>query len=228
MEKTILITDKDSPLGGAAVREALSRGYKVLTTRQDQIDQEEEQESASASNSQLKEVIWNRRSPVSSKTILLEARRFLARVDHVLVIYSVEKTLQSFHSMTMEDVEERVDRKIKGSIFLIRELLRYYHNEEKGILGFAVDQSHSDEHSPLDAAATGSFESFTDSILRFYQKDQFFFSGFQSVSADTEGYARFILDTLEQQPPKASGQWLRHSDKPAGLFNSLPIIKRQK
>ncbi len=230
MDKTILITDRDTPLGAAAVKAASSRGYKILTTVQTSRTEDSEETPAPQNPVQgnIKEITWNRRSPVSAKTVLLEARRYLGSLSNVLLIYSIEKTMQAFHTMSMEDVEERVDRKIKGSIFLVRELLRHYHNEEAGILGLAVDQTYSDDHSPLDSAATGAYKAFADSVLRFYQKDQFYFTGFQTTSPDVESYAGFILDTLEARPEKASGEWLRHSPKQGGLFNTLPIIKRHK
>lgn len=225
MNETILITEKESLLGSELIKQALSRGYRVLTTISSDREEDEAQEEPEA---RLREVVWNKRSPVSAKTVMLEARRFLEKIDHIVLVYPVEKAMQAFHTMTMEDVEEKVDRKVKGSIFLVREFLRYYQNEEEGCLAFALDQSHSDEHSPLDAAATASFRSFADSILRFYMKDQFFLSGFLSVSPDTADYARFILDTIKTKPQKASGEWLRHSQKQGSFFNSLPIVKRSK
>ncbi|MFP4378737.1 MAG: hypothetical protein ACLFP4_16975, partial [Spirochaetales bacterium] len=108
---------------------------------------------------------------------------------------------------------------IKGYLFLLREILAHFHTQRHGRLLLAVHDQAQGLRSPLESTSLGAFESFAQSIAEFYQNEPVSIRLCASASEDTTGYAEFILNTLQQDPPKKSKiEWARFPQK--RLFRS--------
>jgi len=112
VKPVVLITDAQTPLGESLVRVYLARGYSVAATRSNQ----QTVESPLVSKSEdLLLVDWSRRSPISTRNVLLSALNRYQRIDETVVVLSPSLERGLLHELSYETVERAVDSWIKGT-----------------------------------------------------------------------------------------------------------------
>jgi NAD(P)-dependent dehydrogenase (short-subunit alcohol dehydrogenase family) len=195
MPRTILVTEGDSPLGGALTRLFLARGFSVAALQ-------ERAPVAGSARASLA-VAWNRRSPVSSNTVLRTVLNAFDTIDEVLILEPPVPQGTSLREAQSADIERALDD-AKGPVFLAREVLTCFHRGGGGVLcmvsgGAAV--------GPIASAARECFRGLAGSLLGGTGEQGVVANGFQSGDVDPEEYAAFIDRTLEEKARKISGRW---------------------
>ena len=121
MPRTILVTEGSSPLGAALVRLLAARGYAVASTS-DRPQPAEPPAEDEAPRSPLS-VSWNRRSPVSARTVVLSVLNSFETLDEALILEPACAASGPLNHVASADIERAFDD-IKGTVFLSRDRWR--------------------------------------------------------------------------------------------------------
>jgi NAD(P)-dependent dehydrogenase (short-subunit alcohol dehydrogenase family) len=211
MERTVLVTDGDTPLGGELVRLFAARGCRVVTAAA-------EAAVGSVTSKAALVVPWNRRSAASARNLLFAAVNSVGKIDEALVLSSARGSEAPLHEQSAADIERAFDQSLKPAAFVARELVSYFLQHPGGVLGLVSFSARpADAPAPaLERAAREGFKGFATSLMASYAESGFFVNAFQSFGAGAEEFSQFIDKTLEEKARKISGRWF--TCQPRGGF----------
>ncbi len=211
MERTLLVTDGDTPLGGELVRLFVARGCKVVTTAA-------ESAVGSVASKATLVVPWNRRSAASARNLIVAALNSLGTINEALILSSASGPEARLHELSAAEIEKAFDQSLKPAAFVARELISYFLQHPGGVLGLVSFCARpADARAPaLELAAREGFRGFATSLMASYAESGFFVNGFQSFGAGAEEFSQFIDKTLEEKARKISGRWF--TCQPRGGF----------
>jgi NAD(P)-dependent dehydrogenase (short-subunit alcohol dehydrogenase family) len=226
VKRVILITDSQTPLGDTLVRLYLDRGYAVAAARS---DPHSGHAPAASGSDELLSVDWSRRSPISTRNILLSALNRFGRIDETIALLSPALERGLLHELSYEAMEKAVDWWVKGTLFLLKGVLELYRRngpQELHLLALVdnADQEEGTAFPPLEAALRGSFEAAARSLFSSYDDESIHVHGFAGFAAQTRGFAEFIAETLSSRATRSSGRWHRYPPK-SGLLGTLKISR---
>jgi NAD(P)-dependent dehydrogenase (short-subunit alcohol dehydrogenase family) len=211
VKPVVLITDAQTPLGESLVKLYLAKGCAVAATRSNQ--QSVESPLVSKSEDFLL-VDWSRRSPISTRNVLLSALNRFQRIDQAIVLLSPSLERGLLHELSYETVERAVDCWIKGTLFLLKSVLELYRRQSPqsecvlALVGLAA-QEEGTPFPPLEAALRGSFEATALSLFSSYNSPNIRVHGFQGFGPQLEGFAEYIVESLSAKSSGAPGRWQR-------------------
>jgi len=200
MPRTILVTEGDSPLGATLARLFLGRGYSVVTTHERATS--EPAPAGGAGRASLA-VTWNRRSPVSARTVVLSALNAFASLDEVLILEPPSGSPAALADTASADIEAALDS-VKGPAFLGRELWAHFLRQGRGVMAWV---SLGPWQGPLQAGVREGFRGMASAVLAEKVEPGLIANAFRTESVDTAEYAAFIDRTLEEKARSLSGRW---------------------
>jgi NAD(P)-dependent dehydrogenase (short-subunit alcohol dehydrogenase family) len=218
MPRTVLLTEGDSPLGGALTRLLAARGFNMIATR--------ERSDSSRSTGALggvHSVVWNRRSPVSARTVLLDALNFAGTpdqsgsIDEAIILEPPPPGSAAFLDASSADIEKTFDD-AKGPIFMAREILTLFAKRGSGVLAFVLRGSGD---GLLEAGLRESLRGAASALLASPPATTILVNGFQANSTHFEEYAQFIDRTLDERARRISGRWFTCTSR-GGFFRKMP------
>ncbi len=217
MERTVLITDADTPLGAELVRLFTARGCRIVAAAA-------EAPAASAGPRGTLTIPWNRRSAASAHNLLLSALAGAGRLDEALVLAFPRGTDAPLHEQPAAEIEKAFDLCLKPVAFLCRELVSHFRQSPGGVLSLAsFSPRAADAPAPaLERAVRDGFKGFASSLMASYGESGLFVNAFQSFGASPEEFAHFIEKTLEEKARKISGRWFTCQPKSGfiqGMFS---------
>jgi len=199
MPRTILVTEGDSPLGAALVRLLVARGHAVAAAS-DRVPQ------VAAAGSAVRipfPLSWNRRSPVSARTVVLSLLNAFETLDEALILEPPFSAGAPLHETASADIERAFDDS-KGPVFLARELLGSFLARGGGVVCFV---SRGPATGPVESAAREAFRGLAAALMASPGSGAIVANGFQCGAVDPEEYAAFIDRTLEEKARKITGRW---------------------
>ena len=201
MPRTVLVSEGDSPLGAALARLLVSRGHSVVITVPRPTG------GATPSGRTPLLVAWNRRSPVSARTVLLDAINAFEVVDDVLILEPPCPAVAPLPETASADIERAFDD-ARGPVFLARESLSYFKRRGTGVLCMV---SLGPAAGPLESGMRECFRGVCTSLLSVGGTAGgtagVIVNGFQSGGVATEEFADFVDRVLEEKARKISGRW---------------------
>ena len=210
MEKACLVTGKSGPLLAEIVRQAAARHRQTLVTRSGRMDLGKvDDESTSI-------ISWNRRSALSSRSVLLHATNLFGRLDEAIVIFTPAHDLATFHESSIVGIEDRIDAEVKGYLYILREILGQLVRQGAGRVALVLQHPSEELQSPLEATVVGSFAALAESLDRYYQNEPVIIERFRTDGDDAPGFANFVLDRLDvdrgqrERARRSGGRWLRY------------------
>jgi NAD(P)-dependent dehydrogenase (short-subunit alcohol dehydrogenase family) len=213
MPRTVLVTEGDSPLGTALARLLGARGHSVVKI----VAGGSAGENGSARAPTVPPVIpWNRRSPVSSRTVLLNVLNTFEAIDDVLILEPPCAKHPTLHDTSSVEIERAFDD-AKGPVFMAREALAYFLGRHSGVLCMV---SMGPAASPLESGVRECFRGLCSALLAANAEPGLVVNGFQSGGVEGEEYASFIDRTLEEKARKISGRWFSCQPK-GGFFQGM-------
>ncbi len=222
MGRVVFVSDVQTPLGEELVRRYLAEGASVAATRS---NLEARESPLVSENDGFLLTDWNRRSPISSRNVLLTVLNRYGRIDEAVILQTpaVERSL--LHETAYELIERAVDTWIKGTLFLIKGVLEAFSRSGGGLLALVhhVPQEAGTDFPPLEAALRGSFKSTAQSLFATNSQAGVCINGFESFSTQAREFAEFIVQTMQERGGRGSGKWFRY--QPKARFLS-PLKKR--
>jgi hypothetical protein len=222
MGRVVFVSDVQTLLGEELVRRYLAEGASVAATRS---NLEARESPLVSENDGFLLTDWNRRSPISSRNVLLTVLNRYERIDEAAILQApaVERSL--LHETSYELIERAVDTWIKGTLFLIKGVLEAFGRSGGGRLALVhhVPQEAGTDFPPLEAVLRGSFKAAAQSLFASNSQAGVFINGFESFSTQPREFAEFIVQTMQERGGRTSGKWFRY--QPKGRFLS-PLKKR--
>jgi NAD(P)-dependent dehydrogenase (short-subunit alcohol dehydrogenase family) len=215
MPRTVLVSEGDSPLGAILVRLFLSRGSRVVLTVDRPPAGEGSRGGPGAERATLS-IPWNRRSPLSARTVLLDAVNAFEALDDIIIL-EPPCTAPALLAETGSAEIERAFDDARGPVFLAREALSYFQRRGGGILGMV---SGGPAAVPLESGMRECFRGICTSLLGTGGTGGLIVNGFQSGGVAPDEYAAFIDRTLEEKGRKISGRWFTCAPR-AGFFQGM-------
>ena len=219
MARIVLVSDVQTPLGEELVRRYLAAGASVAATRS---NQEAKESPLVSENDGFLLTDWNRRSPISTRNVLLSVANRFGRIDEAVVLHCPVVEAALLPDATYEGIERAVDSWFKGTLFLLKGLLEVFAREGAGRLAL-VHYAPRDPGAglpPLEAALRGAFKALVQSLLDAGGSKGVPVHGFESFAAPPREFAGFIVESLAARGGKPSGKWLRFQPR-GGLLSPL-------
>lgn len=206
----VLLNGKDTALGTQLSRLFLEDGTRVAGLL----------EGGAAAHLQDQEagenlilIPWNRTSTLSVNNVIVESVNRLESIDGMIFLFQPVIDYKPIHELSLAQVESYIDSYVKGSIYLLREVLGYFQKRQRGDLYVVIHISGLEVLPPIDAVGIGAIESFTNSLFTLYQNEEVNINGFTSNSADSREFADYIYKTIQQKARTSHGKWYRYSDR---------------
>lgn len=210
MEKTILVTGKDTYLGDETSRFFLDRGCCVsasVTARKEPFPAVDEDKN-------LLVFSWNKRSPIGAKNFVLETLARFESIDEAYLFFAPEKEALSLVDLSVTELEDRIDSQLKGLTFLTRELLALQARQPKLGLNFVLLDEEYEDQPPVAAALYHGFKGLATGVLNHARKRGLPAWGFECHQPAPAEFLKFVLahprtDAKLSQP----GRWHSFGDK---------------
>jgi NAD(P)-dependent dehydrogenase (short-subunit alcohol dehydrogenase family) len=211
MPRTILVTEGRSPLGAALVKLLAARGCSVAFTTDApgagaaQPGAAEPGSTEPGAPSSPLALAWNRRSPVSARTVVVSMQNAFDTFDEALVLEPSCTAAGPLSAVASADVERSFDDG-KGTVFLVREVLAAFQGRG-GIICFVSGPAGG---GPVESAVHEAFRGLAESLLAAPGSAAIVANGFQCGVAAPEEYAAFVDRTLEEKARKITGRWFSY------------------
>ena len=224
MSGTVLVVDGETPFGRALVRLFRQSGHRVATTCR-----KPEKADAAEEGSDVVRAAWGRASPVSARNVLLKTLSSFERLDTAVFTFAPSLKRVLLHETEFADIEAAVDEWVRGTLFLLREVLGQLVRQGSGALALvqSFPRGDSSESPPLEAMIRGAIGELSTSLLASYGGEGVSVFRFETSSPKTEEYARFVVESLARgagRPPRQRTFRFRQS---SGLFDRFSLPGRQ-
>jgi NAD(P)-dependent dehydrogenase (short-subunit alcohol dehydrogenase family) len=217
MPRTVLVTEADSPLGAALARLLAGKGCSVVAAVQGAAAGSG---NAPALPAGIVSVPWNRRSPVSSRNLLLTALNSFPSLDEALVLEPVCPVAGRLEDAESAAIEKAFDD-ARGPVFAAREILAHFRTSGAGVLALV---SGGTATGPVEGGVRELFRGVASGLLAAAALSSagvngaVMVNGFQQGDSSVEEYAAFIDRTLDEKARKISGRWFTASSR-GGIFS---------
>lgn len=184
MEKTILIAGKDIPDIMDFSDGALMTGRNVVTTSSTAVHSKQAADGGAVTAS------WNKTSPVSARTLVLECENYFRRLDEAVFVFDEAYFAEKFDGMSHENCSRGTDEMILSYQYLAQEVLNRFEKR------FSINHASDEALKPakivfLLKTSPSEFDIFKNNSLR--NSVPFAAGPFVSAAASTfEGFAENI------------------------------------
>lgn len=141
MSMCVLVCDKSVPCASALAGELRGRGVSVsLVTDEEAAPGGSRARNAAkqpVEGSALAEPFWNRASPLSARTLMLETSNVLSPPDQAALFFDAAALLSSLPE-GRDNPSSVIDGWIAGYVYLVRELVQAFSARGRGRILFAV------------------------------------------------------------------------------------------
>ncbi len=218
MKHKILITGLDSNLKTKLVELFLANNYIVAVSTNNLTKKTKQ-------NSNLIEIPWNSRSPLSAKNLILDCQNALNGFDEVLTILSSEQNNKPIHEIASSHIESAIDTNLKGNIFILKEIILYFQNKGIGNISLINNINQNEIPAPLFALELGALSAFTKSLFASYQNEQLTINSFSSQSFEITEYTDYIFKNISERGKSVHGKIYKFQDR--GMLKSFTIQKKR-
>ncbi len=222
MNKTILIAGKDAPAGGFFATAAIESGRNALITVPQGLAQHEEE-----TNSE-QQLVWNRSSPISSRSLIVQAENKYSHIDEALLIFDASNYATRFSVFDAACFTRAVDEMMLGYFYLTTELLQRFEQRKKPLsitflLQTAPNQEGESKLSIPVLTAQETFVAFAQHFVTEHEKTDglHILLAKDEANSPDETVATWLYEFLDTGVKKNACTWFKTGSKPTGLFSFL-------
>lgn len=211
MKEVVFITDADTDLGKELVNIYLENDFYVFGTVSQSDDVKEKinimYDFFNSFKNDVKFEIWNRKSPASSKGILLKALTSCKELKRIVLLGNPVFLNLNLQDIDFGNIELNIDSYIKGNLYLLKESFKYFkeRNNPSDFL-VLVNLINNNPHSLLDEIVGNSFSGVIRSLLVNNKEETINICSFESKSKKIEEFAGYIYRLLENKNKRVSGR----------------------
>ncbi|MDR2767828.1 MAG: hypothetical protein LBB82_05825 [Treponema sp.] len=204
---SLLIAGNESPLFNALAVEAARQGGKLAAAL---IPSGEHSPENAAGRINLE---WNPASPISARTLILEAGNKMNGLDRAILVCSPPACRGLPEALAPAALDRYTDNNIKGWFFLVKELCAYFRSRASGSLSLvapAAPEFAEAGAAPdlLGNAAVSSFRALAQGLLVASVHSPYEVTGFTTSDAgENEAFAAHIFKILREEGKRNTGKW---------------------
>lgn len=212
MGKTILVTGKEGFLGNEISQHFLNQGCRVAAS----VPPRNEALASLDPERRLLQFPWSRRSAVAAKNFLLQALRAFETLDEAWIVVTPEREAFALPDLAPMAVDETLDATIKGTLYLVRELLQRQAVQPSLTLRFVFYDEDPGTLPPLAAVHYQGLKGLVSALLTQARKRNLTVWAYESLVPRTEEYLSYLLNSKTPMP----GRWNVLGEKKT-LMNTL-------
>ncbi len=201
MERTVLVSDADTPAGRELVRLLGARGLRVVAA------------ACAGAPVELRGAVvvpWNPPSPASARQLVLSTINRFGSLETGIVLCAPVVDAAGAREIASAAVSQGLDRYLKGPILLARALLDHFAAAGSGTLALALYSPKREEEQvpPMERALREGFRGFASGVLSAPAEKSVVVNGLLCLGATAEEFAAFVDQSLDEKARKVSGRWL--------------------
>ncbi|MGN0729554.1 hypothetical protein [Treponema sp.] len=265
MEKTILIAGKSMPEAGRFTDGVAFSGRNIIITGP-QTDSEQppkrltiaerkanqaayEEEKNIEAKSGICTIEWNKSSPLSARSLVLQTLTIFNRLDEAVLYFDEEWFASKAEQMDSEEIARGCDEMISCYQYLALEVISSFKKrdaaEGPGTLVFLLKETPSRVDvlnspalkngvsaiaSPLVSAGAAAFSSFAENLAAVYSDSIFVNIVLVHGDSSMEGFRRddetgrwlcTYLNSIEGSKSSKKAQWVKPGAKPSSGFSRI-------
>ncbi|MDR2662304.1 MAG: hypothetical protein LBC31_04830 [Treponema sp.] len=218
MTRGIFVAGNESALFSAAGVEAVKRVERFAAASISRDGTEAAESGDSREDPRRMTLDWNPGSPISARTLVLQAANKLEHIDDAVLVCVPPAYRRSVEGLFPADIDRLIDDNLKSWYFLVRELLGAFRARQAGTLALALLETGQKSDAPdLTGPAVGAaFRAFARNVLLSAAGAPYTVLGFSCSEAGEENpFAAYIFKILDEEK-KNSGKWYKYGK--LGLF----------
>jgi NAD(P)-dependent dehydrogenase (short-subunit alcohol dehydrogenase family) len=212
MGKTILVTGKEGFLGNEISQHFLNQGCQVAAS----VPPRKESFPSVDQDHRLLQFPWTRRSAVAAKNFVLRTLQEFESLDEAWIVVTPERESFGIAELAPLALDEGLDGTVKGTLYLVRELLQRQANHPHFVLRFVFYDEDPSTLPPLAALHYQGLRGMVTALLTQARKRSLTVWAYETLVPRTEEYLAYILTSKTPQP----GRWNVLGEKKT-LMNSL-------
>jgi len=212
MGKTILVTGKEGFLGNEIAQHFLNQGCQVAAS----VPPRKESYPSVDQDRRLLQFPWSRRSVVAAKNFVLQTLLEFETLDEAWVVVTPERESFGLAELAPLAVDEGLDNAVKGTLYLIRELLQRQGTHPGLVLRFVFFDEDPATLPPLAALHYQGLKGTVSALLAQARKKNQPVWAYETLVPRVEEYLAYVLTSKTPQP----GRWNVLGEK-KNLMNSL-------
>lgn len=170
---------------------------------------------------------WNKASPISSRTNVLQVKNLFGEINKAILIFD-SRDFMKFLNFDVESISKAFDSMILGYSYLTAELLKLFSDQDFGELVFLLVDDENREKSPLEKMGVASFLALGEGIAFNKASKQLGVSLVKASVNTFENNVEWFFSYLENTNskkgatlPKYACRWIKEGSKPS----FMPFIK---
>jgi hypothetical protein len=212
MGKTILVTGKEGFLGSEISQHFLNLGCRVAVS----VPPRKEAFPSVDQDRTLLQFPWTRRSAVAAKNFVLQSLQEFESIDEAWVVITPEREAFGLAEMAPLALDEGLDTTLKGTLYLVRELLQHQAAHPSMVLRLVFFDEDPATLPPLAAIQYQGLRGLATSLLLQSRKRHLPLWAYESQVPRIDDYLSYLLTSKTTQP----GRWNVLGEKKS-LMNSL-------
>lgn len=212
MGKTILVTGKEGFLGNEISQHFLGQGFQVAAS----VPPRKESFPSVDQDHRLLQFPWTRRSAVAAKNFVLQTLQEFDALDEAWIIITPEREAFGLAELAPMALDEGLDTTVKGTVYLVRELLQRQANHPHLVLRFVFYDEDPSALPPVAALHYQGLRGLVTALLHQARKRNLSVWAYETLVPRPEEYLAYILHSKTPQP----GRWNVLGEKKT-LMNSL-------
>lgn len=204
MSTCVLVCDKSIPCASALAGELRGRGVSVALVADDGSAGKRAAAKQNAEGSALADLFWNRASPLSARTLMLEASNILSVPDDAAIFFDTGALLAALPAGS-DNPAAVIEGWITGYVYLVRELVRTFSSRGRGRIFFAVSggSARAEAHGEFPPGSPALAATLAESaFVRLAEETAAF------LSATTGAGAAAVLVRIGDEPVSEAATWL--------------------
>lgn len=177
---------------------------------------------ADTENAQSGAVVWNKASPISARTILLQAVAAGGEIGRAVLLFDADAFDRLYGELTVENISRGMDDMIAGYQYLTEEFVaRYAQADGEGCWLTYVLCSSTEKTGALTAAAEAAFQAFAEKTAEAFAGANLKFTLVRCDSASKTETASWLNSYWElsgaekaASQAKTASHWVKTGGKP--------------
>lgn len=226
MSSCALISDSSVPFA-VSLAESLRSSPGVQDFRFSLLSEPASDPSASLGATSIS---WNRSSPLSARTVILEMKNNYSSFDRALLIFDTPTFSGIFPDTESASLIKCTDEFIRGYMLLVAEIVKYFRQQKSGFILFAVRSPSSQDAKgtvslPVTVAESAFMRLAEETASSFMNGSLPGDTGLQALlvkldpSEDTENSDWLSLQLTGAPPARTQVRWVKAGSR--GLFGKL-------
>lgn len=216
MNNTVLIAGGFSPINTYLAEAAERTDNKVLT--------------ADSSHSKNSAFTWNPASPISARSLILQAENTFETIGTVILPFDADSYEDYYSKLSVETISKGVDNMFLGYFYIVSELIARFEKYGQGNLVFFYNDNSEKEKGILASSAAASFCALAKKTASLYAGKPMGVILVKNESNEFQEAADWLFQYLVQAGAqkaslnsKHASHWLKPGSKPPVI---IPFLSR--